>query len=272
MKITAIRATPINLPIEAPYLVVLRLAAGLLARPSSRSRPTRARRPRRGRLLHACDTDRRSASRPALSAATPSTSPAPSSPACRAGAACRPSTDFGAIRAFAAIEMALWDIRGKAWNRPLYDLLGGAVRKEIAFTDYFGFRQRERQGRRRDYAGSRGRLLPRPQREHGTTFFEGKLCTRDPAAEHRACCGCCASALGPGADAAHRLQHGLFADRGAAHRGPRSRRSTSATGKSPCADLRGDGELLRQHTAHPVLGAQRRSAAAPWSSACPTPS
>ena len=48
--------------------------------------------------------------------------------------------DQGRIAAFGAIEMALWDIRGKAWKQPLYQLLGGAVRKDIPFTDYFSLR------------------------------------------------------------------------------------------------------------------------------------
>ena len=33
--------------------------------------------------------------------------------------------------AFGAVELALWDIMGKALDMPLYKLLGGAVRKEI---------------------------------------------------------------------------------------------------------------------------------------------
>ena len=43
-------------------------------------------------------------------------------------------------RAFGAIEMALWDLRGRAEGMPLHLLLGGAVRREIAFTEYFSFR------------------------------------------------------------------------------------------------------------------------------------
>ena len=41
---------------------------------------------------------------------------------------------------FAGLEMALWDLMGKAINRPVHDLFGGAVRDSI---EYFGFAQGE---------------------------------------------------------------------------------------------------------------------------------
>ena len=44
--------------------------------------------------------------------------------------------DASIVKAFGGIEIALWDIRGKAWNKPLYELLGGAVRKEIPFSTH----------------------------------------------------------------------------------------------------------------------------------------
>jgi glucarate dehydratase len=89
------------------------------------------------------------------------------------------------IMAFGAIEMALWDLRGKAWGQPLYQLLGGAVRKEIPFTDYFSLRG--------DGASVRGEKTPEEvadycvqlNEEHGTTFFEGKFSTEDPAVSLR---------------------------------------------------------------------------------------
>ncbi len=43
-------------------------------------------------------------------------------------------------RAFGSIEMALWDLRGLAEGPPLHVLLGGAVRREVAFTEYFSLR------------------------------------------------------------------------------------------------------------------------------------
>jgi len=41
---------------------------------------------------------------------------------------------------YSAYEIALLDIRGKELNRPLYDLLGGAVRKTIPFGGYLFYK------------------------------------------------------------------------------------------------------------------------------------
>ena len=84
------------------------------------------------------------------------------------------------IMSFGAIEMALWDLRGKAWNQPLYQLLGGAVRKQIPFTDYFSLRA--------DGPARIGEKTPEEVAEYcmelnaryGTTYFEGKFSTEDP--------------------------------------------------------------------------------------------
>ena len=43
-------------------------------------------------------------------------------------------------RAFGGIEIALWDLRARRADRPLVDLLGGRVRDTVAFTEYFAFR------------------------------------------------------------------------------------------------------------------------------------
>jgi glucarate dehydratase len=86
--------------------------------------------------------------------------------------------DSTSVRAFGSIELALWDIRGKAWNAPLYQLLGGAVRREIVFTEYFGFRQ----GREMTPEAVVDYCL-RMRAEHGSTCFEGKLSLGDPRLE-----------------------------------------------------------------------------------------
>ncbi len=46
----------------------------------------------------------------------------------------------GALRTFGAIEMALWDLRGRVDGVPLHQLLGGAVRTAIPLTEYFSYR------------------------------------------------------------------------------------------------------------------------------------
>ena len=104
--------------------------------------------------------------------------------------------DASVVKAFGAIEIALWDIRGKVWEQPLYKLLGGAVRKQIPFTEYFAFRPAQ--------AGAGGEMTPeavvdyclRMRAEHGSTFFEGKLILGDPLLEIRTV-GLLREALGP---------------------------------------------------------------------------
>jgi glucarate dehydratase len=180
MKITAIRATPVNIPLEAPYLWSYGSLAGF------------------SKTIVEVTTDDGivglgEGPSPA-NAATIETVFAPRligrDPIDIAGAerVCLPSwrgvstsIDFSTIRAFGAVEMALWDIRGKAWGRPLYDLLGGAVRKDIAFADYFGFRERA--------GDTGGEATPEEvvaycldlRERFGTTCFEGKFSTVDPA-------------------------------------------------------------------------------------------
>lgn len=86
--------------------------------------------------------------------------------------------DSSPVRAFGSIELALWDLRGKAWNAPIYRLLGGAVRLQIPFTEYFGFRE----GREMTPSVVVDYCL-RMRAEHGSTYFEGKLSRGDPHLE-----------------------------------------------------------------------------------------
>lgn len=178
MKITAIRATPVNIPLEAPY----RWSYGTLAGFS--------------KTIVEVDTDQgitglgegpSPANVATIATFTPRLLGRDAFDIAGAERLCLPSwrgvytdVDFASIRAFGAVEMALWDIRGKAWNQPLHGLLGGAVRQEIAFTDYFGFRESN--------AGCGGEATPEAVRDyclalheqHGSTMFEGKVSTADP--------------------------------------------------------------------------------------------
>src|SRR5688572_24617726 len=51
--------------------------------------------------------------------------------------------DAGLVKAFGGLELALWDIKGKALGLPIYSLLGGPVRREIGFSEYFALRSEE---------------------------------------------------------------------------------------------------------------------------------
>jgi glucarate dehydratase len=178
MKITAIRATPVNIPLEAPYLwsygslagfsktiVEVETSDGIVGLGEGPSHANVA-------TIRAW-TERLIGRDPFDIAALEEL--------------CLPSwrgvytdVDFASIRAFGAIEMALWDIRGKAWGQPLHKLFGGAHRTEVTFTDYFSFRE--------ELDGKGGETTPEAvldyclsQRERfGTTMFEGKLSTADP--------------------------------------------------------------------------------------------
>ena len=91
--------------------------------------------------------------------------------------------DSSVVTAFGGLEIALWDIRGKAWHQPLYRLLGGAVRKEIGFTEYFSFRMtRDGVAKEMDPQAIADYCL-KMHEEHGSTFFEGKLILGDPRLE-----------------------------------------------------------------------------------------
>ena len=84
---------------------------------------------------------------------------------------------LGAKRTFGAIELALWDIRGKLEGLPLFELLGGAVRTEIPLTEYFSYRfpgpGHAGESTPLEVARECARLLE----EFGGTVFEGKVGT-----------------------------------------------------------------------------------------------
>jgi len=181
MKITRIKITPVNIPLEAPFwwtgglypgtskaIIEVETDAGLIGlgeAPSTHLIP----------VLESFIP--RLIGKDALNIAA-------------LEAACVPpwqivqnTDDSSPVVAFGALEIALWDLRGKAWGQPLYQLLGGAVRTEIPFTEYFAFRVSAN--------GKGGELTPeavaeyclRMRAEHGSTYFEGKLILGDPQLE-----------------------------------------------------------------------------------------
>lgn len=80
------------------------------------------------------------------------------------------------------VEMALRDLPGKAWNQPVYQLLGGAVRKDIAFTEYFAYRLSEDGKVGETSAEAVADYCARMQQEHGSTMYKGMVSDADPVA------------------------------------------------------------------------------------------
>jgi glucarate dehydratase len=83
--------------------------------------------------------------------------------------------DAGLVKAFGGLELALWDIKGKALNLPIYSLLGGPVRTEIGFSEYFALLLPGP-----DHPGAStplevARYCARMRETHGSTIFEGKV-------------------------------------------------------------------------------------------------
>lgn len=87
-----------------------------------------------------------------------------------------------ARRVFGGIEMAMWDARGKTEGVPLALLLGGAVRDQIALTEYFSYRL---QGVDKGEATpvEIGRYCAAMIEAHGAEVFEGKVATVSMAEE-----------------------------------------------------------------------------------------
>ena len=86
--------------------------------------------------------------------------------------------DARVVKAFGAIEIALWDLRGKAWGQPLSTLIGGKARDKVAFSEYFSFRE----GREMTPEAVADYCL-KMREQHGSTIFEGKLIRGDPLLE-----------------------------------------------------------------------------------------
>jgi len=83
--------------------------------------------------------------------------------------------DAGLVKAFGGLELALWDIKGKSVNLPVYSLLGGPVRHEIGFSEYFALRVPSANEPGESTPLEVARYCARMREQHGSTIFEGKV-------------------------------------------------------------------------------------------------
>ncbi len=175
MRIAAIHATPVNIPFVAPYRFSYGSTASLTKTVVEVITDDGV-----VGWGEIADGDRSAA----VAALAPTLIGLDPLDVAAADAACVPGYAYsmwgdvvGAKRVFGGIELALWDIRGKREGRPLHDLLGGAVRREIPLTEYFSYR----------YAGPNhpgessplevARTCARMVEEFDAKIFEGKVGT-----------------------------------------------------------------------------------------------
>jgi glucarate dehydratase len=175
MKIRTIRATPVNIPLRAPYrfsygstgsltktIIELVTEDGVtgLGECADGDRAADVDR-MAGRLLGLDLRDTGLAAR-----------------ACVPGMCYTPWDSVTAHRrVFAGIEMAMWDARARTEGQPLHRLLGGAVRHDIALTEYFGYRLPGTAEPGEDSPLAIARYCARMIEEHDARAFEGKVAT-----------------------------------------------------------------------------------------------
>lgn len=83
--------------------------------------------------------------------------------------------DSGLVKAFGGLEMALWDIKGKALNLPVYSLFGGPVRREIGFSEYFALLLPSATHPGASTPLEVARYCAQMREQHGSKIFEGKV-------------------------------------------------------------------------------------------------
>ncbi len=83
--------------------------------------------------------------------------------------------DESLLRAYGGIEMALWDLGGKLQGRSVAQLLGGLVRTEIPYTEYFAPRMASGPEGGEASPADVARYCARMQEQHGARAFEGKV-------------------------------------------------------------------------------------------------
>ena len=176
MRIAAVRATPVNIPFHAPYRFSLGSTASVtktIVEVETVDGLTGHRRVRRRRSQ--C---RGRASRRAPDRARPAR-PQRVRAALRAGvrALAVGERDDAQARVRRRSRWRSGIARGRAEDKPLHVLLGGAVRREIAFTEYFSLRHPGAAHPGESTPLEVARYCARMIEEYDSPTFEGKLAT-----------------------------------------------------------------------------------------------
>ncbi|MGH6820650.1 MAG: mandelate racemase/muconate lactonizing enzyme family protein [Methylocella sp.] len=175
MKIAAIRATPVNIPFRAPY----RFSYGSIASLTKTVIELVTDEGVSG--LGECADGDRTADVMTLAERLKGLGIRDIAAAERRCVPAMRYTPWGNVlsarRAFGGIEMAMWDALGKSEGVPLSLLLGGAVRNEIALTEYFSYRLPGSSERGESTPAAVARYCGRMIEEHGAEIFEGKVGT-----------------------------------------------------------------------------------------------
>lgn len=181
MKIRSIRATPVNIPLRAPYrfsygstgsltktVIELMTEDGVTGLGECADGDRAADVHRMAERLIGRDIR----------------DIGPATKACVPGMSYTPWDNVPAHRrVFAGIEMAMWDARARAEGVPLYRLLGGAVRHDIALTEYFSYRLPGKDEPGEASPADIARFCARMIEDHDARIFEGKVGTVDFAEE-----------------------------------------------------------------------------------------
>ncbi len=173
MKITAIRATPVLIPLEAGYLWSYGALDGFtkcVVEVETDSGPTGiGEAPSHGAAGIIAAMAERLVGHDPLDIAGLERRVLPSMPAAES------VTDHATCGAWGAIEIALWDLRGRLWGQPVANLLGGIHRRAIPFTDYFSYRlPQDGKGGEATVAQVVDYCLSLRD-AYGTSSFEGKI-------------------------------------------------------------------------------------------------
>lgn len=183
-KISEIRATPVNVPLEAPYrwsagawtgisktiveVVSSDGVVGIGEAPSYRA-ATLIETSIAPRLLGADPSNLADCERRAVPPITVLAN----------------AEDSAVIHAWGGIEMALWDAVGKSRGLSLAQMLGGRVRDYVGFTEYFAPRLAHAGRGGETTAADVAAYCARMAEEHGATQFEGKVGVFDLAGDVR---------------------------------------------------------------------------------------